>query len=189
MFQVAVSTVKTSVADIMTQMAVEGKSFDQIDWKRNAVFIVFGAGYLGCFQWYLQVTKFRSWFPGMDRFANASFAEKLKDKEGLASAAKQVIFDLFIHLPFMYFPCFYTVKELVQGNSYNPVDWVINGCSKYANNFVTDNTKLLMLWGPADIILFSVPMYLRMPLRHIVSLGWTSYLSFLRGSANSQDKH
>lgn len=31
----AVSTVKTSLADIMTQMAVEGKTVEQIDWKRN----------------------------------------------------------------------------------------------------------------------------------------------------------
>jgi hypothetical protein len=168
----------------MTQMAIEGKSFDQIDWARNGVFIIFGAAYLGCFQWYLQVTKFRKWFPGMDRFANATFAEKLKDGPGMASAAKQVAFDLLIHLPLMYFPAFYTVKELVQGNSYNPVDWVVNGCTKYYNNMTTDLTKLWALWGPADIILFSVPMYLRMPLRHIVSLGWTSYLSFLRGSAH-----
>ena len=55
---------------------------------------MFGATYLGGFQWWLQVrrtcigvtilrhkqvTKFRQWFPGMDRFANATFAEKLKD--------------------------------------------------------------------------------------------------------------
>ena len=28
--------------------------------------------------------------------------------------AEQVAFDVFIHLPFMYFPTFYTVKEFVQ---------------------------------------------------------------------------
>ena len=39
----------------------------------------------------LQVTQFRKWFPGMDRFANASWAEKLKDRQGMSSAVKQVI--------------------------------------------------------------------------------------------------
>ena len=38
----------------------------------------------------LQVTQFRKWFPGMDRFENATFAEKLKDGPGMLSAAKQV---------------------------------------------------------------------------------------------------
>ncbi len=33
---------------------------------------------------------FRKWFPGMDRFANATFSEKLKDVPGMMSAAKQV---------------------------------------------------------------------------------------------------
>ncbi len=74
------STVKTSIADLMTQCVIERKSFSevdgksfglrlsnralslllarppqQIDWKRNMVFIVFGALYLGCFQWWIQV--------------------------------------------------------------------------------------------------------------------------------------
>ena len=35
----------------------------------------------------------------------------------------QVLFDVFVHLPFMYFPAFYTVKEFVQGTSNNPIDW------------------------------------------------------------------
>jgi len=38
-----------------------------------------------------QVTQFRKWFPGMDRFANASMAEKLKDRQGMISAGKQVV--------------------------------------------------------------------------------------------------
>jgi hypothetical protein len=32
---------------------------------------------------------------------------------------------------------------------------------------------MFCLWGPADCILFSLPMWLRMPARHIVSFGWT----------------
>merc|ERR1712159_186235 len=123
MFQVGISTVKTGAADILTQTAVEGKGPSELDLKRTSVFIVFGAAYLGGFQWWIQVTQFRKWFPGMDRFANASMAEKMKDVPGMISAIKQICFDVFVHLPFMYFPAFYTVKEFCQGSSYNPLDW------------------------------------------------------------------
>jgi len=187
-FQVGVSTVKTGAADLLTQTTIEGKSLSEVDFKRNLVFIVFGATYLGGFQWWIQVTQFRKWFPGMDRFANASFAEKLKDIPGMISAGKQVLFDVFVHLPFMYFPCFYATKECVQGTSWNPADWVIGGCTKYYNNFQKDFTAMFQLWAPADVILFSLPMWLRMPARHAVSFGWTGYLSFLRGSAQKTEE-
>jgi hypothetical protein len=181
-FQVAVSTAKTGAADLMTQTCVDGKSLSQVDVKRNLVFIVFGAVYLGGFQWWIQVTQFRKWFPGMDRFANASMAEKLKDTQGMISAVKQICFDVFVHLPFMYFPAFYATKEFCQGTSWNPIDWVRDGCTKYYNNFAKDTWAMLCLWGPADCILFSLPMWLRMPARHVVSFGWTAYVSFLRGA-------
>lgn len=31
--------------------------------------------------------------------------------------------------------------------------------------------------GPADVVLFSLPMWLRMPARHVVSFGWTGIIS------------
>ena len=39
----------------MTQTVVEGKSPGELDLKRTSVFIVFGAAYLGVFQWWIQV--------------------------------------------------------------------------------------------------------------------------------------
>ena len=60
----------------------------------------------------------------MDRFAKMSFAEKLKDKAGILDAFKMVVFDVTVHLPMIYFPTYYTVKEFVGGDSWNPVDWV-----------------------------------------------------------------
>jgi hypothetical protein len=32
---IVIATVKTSAADLVAQMMIEGKSFDQVDWKRN----------------------------------------------------------------------------------------------------------------------------------------------------------
>lgn len=183
MFNILIATGKTSVADLVTQMAVEKKELNEVDWVRNGVFVVFGMVYLGGFQYWLQVNMFGKMFPTMHRFANQPFAAKLKDTAGMIDCVKQIFFDVFIHLPLMYFPTFYSVKEFVQGDSWNPVDWVVNGCTKYYNNAEKDLTAMFCLWFPADIFIFSVPIWLRLPTRHVVSLGWTMYLSFLRGGS------
>lgn len=86
----------------------------------------------------------------------------------------------------MYFPTFYAVKEFVQGDSWNPADWVVNGCTKYYNNSQKDLTAMFMVWFPSDIVIFAVPIWLRLPSRHAVSLAWTSYLSFLRGGSTKE---
>jgi hypothetical protein len=62
----------------------------------------------------------------MDRFAKLPFAEKLKDTAGMIDAVKMVLFDVIIHLPVIYFPTYYTVKEFVSGSSWNPANWVSN---------------------------------------------------------------
>ena len=61
------------------------------------------------------VTKYRVWFPTMDAFAKLSFADKLKHRAGMLDAAKMVVFDIFVHMPCMYFPTYYTMKEFVFG--------------------------------------------------------------------------
>jgi len=181
-FQLIVATGKTSAADLVTQMVAERKSLNEIDWKRNGIFVVFGFAYLGGFQWFLMVHKYRQWFPTMDRFAKLPFAEKIKDTAGMLDAAKMVVFDLVVHLPMMYFPTYYTVKELIGGKTWNPIDWVKDGCTKYAKNAKEDLTAMVQLWGPSDCVQFVLPLHIRMPFRHLVSFFWTSYVSFTRGA-------
>lgn len=41
-FQLMVATGKTSAADIVCQVVAERKKWDEIDWKRNGIFVVFG---------------------------------------------------------------------------------------------------------------------------------------------------
>lgn len=41
-FQLIVATAKTSGADIVAQVVAERKKWDEIDWKRNGIFVVFG---------------------------------------------------------------------------------------------------------------------------------------------------
>lgn len=133
-FQLIIATVKTSAADLVVQMVAEGKQLSEVDWRRNGIFVVFGFAYLGGFQWWLMVHKYRQWFPTMDAFAKMSFADKLKYPAGMLDAGKMVLFDVIVHLPMMYFPTYYTVKELVGGSSWNPVDWARDGVTKYSEN-------------------------------------------------------
>ena len=186
LFQLGVATTKTSAADIMVQVVVDGKKFDEIDYKRNGIFVFFGFAYLGGFQYWLMVNQFSKWFPTRQRFAQLSLAEKWKDTAGMKDAMKMVAFDLFVHLPFMYFPSYYTCKEIVTGTSWNPLDWVKDGCTKYWNNKEEDLTAMFKLWGPIDCIQFSMPIHISMPFRHIVSFFWTAYISFTRGAVNSK---
>mmetsp|Transcript_6269 Transcript_6269/g.9792 ORF Transcript_6269/g.9792 Transcript_6269/m.9792 type:complete len:262 (-) Transcript_6269:772-1557(-) len=182
LFQLGVATVKTSAADLVAQTVAERKSLNEVDWKRNAIFVVFGFAYLGGFQYWLMVNKYRQWFPTMDRFAKLSFADKLKDTAGILDAMKMVVFDVTVHLPLIYFPTYYTVKEFVGGHSWNPLDWAKDGVSKYINNASEDLTAMIKLWGPSDCIQFVLPVHIRLPFRHIVSFFWTSYVSFTRGA-------
>jgi hypothetical protein len=185
---------KTAGADLLTQTVAEGKSLKEVDWRRNGIFVLFGFCYLGGFQWWLMVDKYRQWFPTMDRFAKLSFADKLKDKAGLLDAAKMVLFDLMVHLPLCYFPTYYTIKEFVNGNTWNPTDWLRDGVTKYRKNLKEDLVAMVQLWGPSDCIQFVLPLHIRLPFRHFVSFFWTSYVSFTRGaiepeeSTESEDK-
>lgn len=187
-FQMMVATGKTMAADLIVQKVAEGKSWSEIDWKRNAIFVVFGFVYLGGFQWYLMVTKYRQWFPTMDRFAKLSLAEKMKDTAGILDACKMVIFDIVVHLPLLYFPTYYTVKEFVGGSSWNPLDWAKDGITKYSKNAKEDLTAMVQVWGPSDCIQFILPIHMRLPFRHLISFFWTAYVSFTRGKIETS-KH
>lgn len=178
---IIVATVKTAAADLMAQTLVEGKPLAEVDWKRNLVFVVFGAGYLGAFQWLIQVNFFAKLFPNMAAFANASWATKMGDRQGQLNVLYQCFLDAFIHLPLVYLPTFYVVKEMVLGGKANPAEWAADGVNKYLTNWWVDVPQLIYVWTPTDLVCFSVPLYLRMPLRHVVSFAWTVYLSFLRG--------
>ena len=187
-FQLLVATLKTSAADLMVQVVAERKRLQEVDWRRNGIFVVFGSLYLGGFQYWLMVNKYRQWFPTMDRFAKLSINQKLRDTAGLLDAGKMVLFDIFVHLPLCYFPSYYTVKELVTSESWNPIDWVQDGVLKYCHNASSDLQAMVQLWGPSDCVQFVLPVHIRMPFRHLVSFFWTAYVSFTRGKIETVEK-
>merc|ERR1719410_2066542 len=103
--------------------------------------MAFGFAYCGGLQWFIYVTCFSRVSPHAIRFANLPWREKIRDKAGQIDLLKQTILDNFLHFTFIYFPCFYTMKELIQcrkpGDSVP--DSVSSALDKYRNNFWTDN--------------------------------------------------
>ena len=82
----------------------------------------------------------------------------------------------------IYLPVFYTFKAAFQGGIYDPVQAAVQGLHLYRANFVTDNAMSLMLWIPGDILCFTVPLQMRMPLSHALNVVFLSGLSALRGA-------
>lgn len=176
---VGIATVKTAAADLLAQTVIAQTPLDAIDWQRSFLFCLFGATYLGGFQYWYQVNIFKQLFD-VDKFTQQTWSEKVNDREGLKALATQTALDLGV-LTAIYLPTFYIFKASVFGGSADPMDWATLGFQNYQTNFAKDEWDLIRVWFPADLVCFSVPLYLRLPVRHIVSFVWTAYLSFARG--------
>lgn len=176
---VGIATLKTAAADLLAQTVIAQTPVSEIDWQRSLLFCLFGATYLGGFQYWYQVNIFKKMFD-VDQFTNKSWSDKLKDTKGLKALAAQTALDLGV-LTAIYLPTFYMFKASVFSGSADPIVWASTGLDNYQMNFAKDEFDLLRVWFPADLICFSVPLYLRLPVRHVVSFVWTAYLSFSRG--------
>jgi len=173
-FGCAFSCAKTSFSDYLVQTYLEKR--ERIDWRRNATFASFGLVYLGGVQYALYVPIFGRLFPGAASYAAKPLRAKLADGAGSRSMLMQVVLDQFVHHPLMYFPAFYSLKEVVSGGS------VSQGLAKYGNNYQEDLLALWKLWVPSTIVNFAfMPMHLRIPWVATTSLFWTCILSYMRG--------
>ena len=176
---VAIATIKTGAADFVAQTVIGQTSIFELDIQRSILFMIFGGIYSGGFQWLYQVLIFKKIFD-IEEFTNLSWEEKLEDQEGLKTLGLQTALDLVV-LTLVYLPTFYIFKAGVFSGTSDPSVWFSSGIGEYASNFAKDDSDLLKVWLPADLVCFSVPLYLRLPVRHGVSFLWTMYLSFSRG--------
>lgn len=176
---VMIATLKTAAADLMAQVVIAQTPLDSVDWERSLLFCAFGALYLGMFQYAYQVNVFKRLFD-VDKFTSQSWGEKFQDGPGLRALAAQTALDLTV-LTLVYLPTFYIFKAGVFSGSPDPSVWASTGIENYQTNFAKDELDLVRVWLPADLVCFSVPLYLRLPVRHVVSFVWTAYLSFARG--------
>jgi len=153
---IILATLKASFADLLVQVS-EGQ--DEIDWARNAVFIAWGFAYQGGFQWFLYVSVFTRLWPDANRFADLPCAEKAQDGRGVRDVFMQTLMDVMVHFPFIYFPVFYTFKELIQSTETVWVmDTVTSALTKYWNNILEDNVTVLIVIVPSDLLAFAVPI-------------------------------
>lgn len=171
------SCTKTSTADVLCQTQVEGRPWAQVDWRRTAIFSLWGFGYLGGVQYFLYAYAFPRAFPGAVKFIEAPLAAKLRDRRGLATLAKQVACDQLIHHPFVVFPCFYLTKAFVEGHT------AAAALAKCRENWITDCVVSWRVWMPVFVVNFSVcPLWARVPFVACASFGFTIYWSLLRGA-------
>ena len=178
-FQLCIATVKTCLADMLVQVTMDHKSFSEIDWKRNAVFVSFGFGYLGCMQYFLYVKVMRFLWPAMDKFANLpTIAAKLADKAGLRALIGQICTDCFFITPFCYYPTFYCFKQVMQGEPDRSFPEIFTAAiANYRQNALSDNLAFWKLWLPMDFVIYCMPIWLRLPCVHMVCLFLLIYIS------------
>ncbi|CAB9519844.1 Mpv17 / PMP22 family [Seminavis robusta] len=166
---------KAAIADMFAQVVIGQTGLDALDWQRTLLFCLFGALYQGGFQYLYQVNIFKKLFD-VEKFTSQTWEEKLQDKEGLISLAAQVALDLTI-MSSIYLPTYYTFKASIFSGTLDPSAWFQDGMITYGSHFCRDEADLLRIWLPADLLCFSVPLILRLPLRQVVSLFYTAYLS------------
>jgi len=160
---IVTTVIKTSAADLIAQKVVERR--EKVDWRRQGLFAFFGITYLGGFQYYL----YNSFF--------SSICKPITNVVGhLGVAPVKVFIDQCIHHPFCYFPCFYSLKGLVEGRT------IEKSLDLYWQDLWDNCIALWSLWVPLQFINFAfVPRHLRIPFVAGISLAWTVVLSTMRG--------
>lgn len=163
----------TPLADYQVQRA-ENKGYDP---SRSAAFVAFGV-YQGIMQWLFYVTLMSRMFPGAVAFANMPLADKMRNRSGAWQLVGQMVVDLLVFIPIVYYPVFYTFRGYFNGDSME------TSLRRYAQNFVVDNGISVGFWIPGDILCFAAPMWMRLPISHTTGFAWNALLSWLRGAVN-----
>lgn len=184
---VAIATAKTSLADLFVQTMAEGRSWREINWERNVVFTAFGFGYLGFALYGMKVKGFQRLFPGLEAFCNKSLSAKLRDRAGLRTMLSQVALDVGVLNPLVYWPSFYGFKALCfrdPSDSRSVLAMLRETLLvQYPATAADDNLGMAKFWIPMNLVIYSVPLFLRMPLNHTASLLWCCILSLAQGKA------
>jgi len=179
-FSIAYGGIKTIAADILVQKYLEHR--ETLDMKRASVFLVFGCVQVGFVQFMIFSKLFPYMFKGAGTFSQQTFAQMAKDKQGLKNVVKQVCVDQFIYHPVMYFPVFYTLQEILNGNVSDPRKTVGDAFSKYIPNCVDDWKGLWKIFMPVSIFQNSLcPVHLRVPCHATAGFFYCIFLSLTRG--------
>jgi len=164
-----VTTVKAGLADLMVQQCIERRT--EVDRRRMCTFVLFGAAYQGCFQYWMFNVLFERLFPG----------------SGMAITLKRVLVTNLVGDPIFFFPVFYTMREALAtppGETFQ-LDSVRSALSKYRSNCWEDWRNTWAVWFPCHMVTHGLcPPHLRMPWVAGISFGYLSLLSWTRGAVN-----
>ena len=104
----------------------------------------------------------------------------------LIPAGCAVAFDQLVHMPFMYLPIFYSIREFAYGAGMDQ-SCIKGGLAAWRSNIWEDMTAQWALFVPVQTINFTlVPPHYRNPLLICVGFFWVMGLSFLRGDKEKE---
>jgi len=192
-FMLGLNTAAVGGADLHMQL-LEGRRFGQsrpveqrLDTQRLMMFALFGATQAGV-TWVVYINVFRRLFPKSLVFADKTWAQKLKDRSGHFDVVKQAAFDCLVYVPLWFYPNFYFFKTMVQGHDWqNPAELLTSALIHYRHNFAADNMGYCAMWMPANLLIFSVPVWLRLPTSIGFNYVFTVILSHFRGGNNTSE--
>jgi hypothetical protein len=158
------STTKAVAADLVAQKVVERKEY--IDRRRVAVWATFGAVYGGTICHCLYQVVFPRLFP----------------IASVANTIKMNLCDNFLNTPFIFFPCFYTIKEAILSRGTATSAW-----TKYKDELWEGCVASWYIWIPAHLVTFGVvPVYLRISFATVVSFLFYVVVSFQQSGFDEQ---
>lgn len=139
-----------------------------MDWKRTARFATYSGAYNGSFQHLL----YNVVYPRIISGACVRF-----------TMLKSLI-DACIHIPFVYFPCYYAAKFIFDGKS--PLD----GIKKYWGEDRAEVLKVYYkFWLPIMFCIFHfVPAEFRIGTFSVIGLAWFMILSFVSPMKSQDDE-
>ena len=168
----ASATAQTFTADVLVQTALEKRNVLQLDLRRTAAFTLFGGAWVGCGQYLLFCKLFEALIPATTT---------------VASVGKMAL-DQFAHVPFLYFPIYFSVDAWVQGACARG-----EGLEHVKRKYTTELMALLKvnwsIWLPASFVGFRfVPTHWRIPYVSCVSFCWNCVFSRMQGSFRARDE-
>ena len=93
--------------------------------------------------------------------------------------------DSFVHMPFLYLPTFYCMREMAMSTQPSPTasEVITGGLRCYQNNFISDVSVQAAIFVPVQALNFGWnPPHLRVPTVVTAGVVWISVLSLFRGS-------
>ena len=132
-----------------------------LDLNRTAVFATFGVCYLGGFN-YLIYAKL------MDRVVG----RLVNPNNIVLSRGIKMAYDSGIHIPFMYFPTFFFIKDRFIDN-----DRPSSHSPGYRLPSLEDLRVSYSFWLPVQFVTFSIASYWRLPWMAAANFVWNSILS------------